>query len=80
MDGMENQELYCPWKSKTASFLGCTEAAFLAVAYLFLLLFIIWICSLVFFLMPAVFLARGGWTGFPQRPRVQLSGLAAVPG
>lgn len=55
--------------------LGCTEAAFLAVAYLFLISFIIWTCSLVLHLMPAVFLARGGCTGSPQRPKVQLSGV-----
>uniref|UniRef100_A0A8C3N881 Ribosome receptor lysine/proline rich domain-containing protein n=1 Tax=Geospiza parvula TaxID=87175 RepID=A0A8C3N881_GEOPR len=36
--------------------LGCTEPAFLALAYLFLLPFIIWICSLVLLPMPAVFL------------------------
>lgn len=36
----------------TPSGLGCTEPAFLAVAYLFLLPFITWICSLVLFLVP----------------------------
>lgn len=77
---MENQELSSHGNSGAPLGLGCPEPAFQAVAYLFLLSFIIWICSLVLFLLPAVFLARGGWTGFPQRPRVQLSAVEAVPG
>lgn len=43
-----------PW---TTAVLTCSKPAFLAVAYLSLLPFNVWVCSLVLFLMPPVFLS-----------------------
>lgn len=54
------------WKTKscinhatpgTTSGLNCAKPASLAVAYLFLFPFVVWVCSLVLFLMSLVFLS-----------------------